>query len=50
MSRRPDDLIRLSEADRLARLYMEAEREILLQIDRAMARGNDLRYRAVDAR
>ena len=46
MSRRPDDLIRLSEAeaDRLARLYMEAEREILLQIDRAMARGNDLRY------
>ncbi len=46
MSRRSDDLIRLSEAeaDRLARLYMEAEREILLQIDRAMARGNDLRY------
>jgi hypothetical protein len=44
VSRRPDDLIRLSEADRLARLYMEAEREILLQIDRAMARGNDLRY------
>lgn len=46
MSRDPKDLIRLSEAeaDRLARLYMAAEREILILLDRAMARGNDLRY------
>lgn len=46
MSRDPKDLIRLSEteADRLARLYMEAEREILLQMDRGMAKGGDLRY------
>ncbi|MGI6620164.1 MAG: phage minor capsid protein [Bacillota bacterium] len=46
MSRKPSDLIRLSEseANRLARLYMAAEREILILLDRAMSRGNDLRY------
>jgi hypothetical protein len=46
MSRNPDELARLSEAEarRLVRLYIEAEREILLQLDRAMARGNDLKH------
>lgn len=46
MSRNPSDLVRLSEAEaqRLAKLYMEAELEILRDVDRAMARGNDLRY------
>lgn len=46
MSRAPSDLIRISEAEakRLTKLYMEAELEILREVDRAMARGNDLRY------
>lgn len=46
MARRPEDLVRVSEAEakRLTQLYMEAELEILRQVDRAMARGNDLRY------
>lgn len=43
----PDErLVRLSEAEaeRLVRLYIEAELEILRELDRAMAKGNDLRY------
>ncbi|MDQ7794139.1 MAG: phage minor capsid protein [bacterium] len=46
MATRPEDLVRLSEAEakRLTQLYMEAELEILRQVDRAMGRGNDLRY------
>jgi len=39
-------LVRLSEeeAERLARLYMQAELEILRELDRAMARGLETRY------
>ena len=37
-------LLSAAEAKRLARLYMQAELEILRQLDRAMSRGNDLRY------
>jgi len=37
-------LLSEAEAQRLAKLYMQAELEILRELDRAMARGNDLRY------
>lgn len=41
-----EQLVRLSEAEaeRLARLYMQAELEILRELDRAMARGLETRY------
>ncbi|RJX18514.1 MAG: hypothetical protein C4570_06445 [Ammonifex sp.] len=47
MVRGPDKrLVKLSEteADRLVRLYTEAEREILLQLNRAIAKGNKTEY------
>ncbi len=46
MAGKDERLVRLSEAeaDRLARLYMEAELEILRELDRAMARGNSEVY------
>jgi len=44
----PKDLIRLSdaEAERLARFYAEAEREILNELNKALLRGNKTEYLA----